>query len=333
MFFTIDGQKYEFPCRYLGSVPVTKNTGLEVIKEADELLRAKLEKLQKRVVDRIVEKKHGTRLSSASPVWKKYAKQLRRQGKDVMYGDSCILRLTATDIMLLDSQKNLVNQFPSNDIPFSALYKEKGDGGKIDLFGVIVRGAEKNVCHIMTCVAGEGKNIHGTILESRKEGAREYKRKEQAGLIKKGGFARTKKIGDTESITVGVGIARKSAINVSMKLKRKDSVNLDGKNREGLVKRRSNSYGSTFASLGDDNTSNDNVSVNDNQNFQDDDDDLLDGVSEDWFEQGDRVSVNDTNSLDFDNFGFDDFDDLEDTNEELDDDDTGGFGFGTIPEE
>lgn len=59
----------------------------KVAHSAIEMLMVKLEKLQAKMVDRVVEKKHGTRLSSASPVYQKVAAKLQRQGLDCTKGD------------------------------------------------------------------------------------------------------------------------------------------------------------------------------------------------------------------------------------------------------
>lgn len=54
------------------SAPIKALTS-KILRDAVELLRVKLEKLQQRIVDEFVERKCGSRLSPASPIYQKIA--------------------------------------------------------------------------------------------------------------------------------------------------------------------------------------------------------------------------------------------------------------------
>jgi hypothetical protein len=94
---------------------------------------------------------------------------------------------------------------------------------------------------------------------------------------------------DANAITFGIGLRKKSSIRVSDGLRRKGTVNLKGKSG-AEVKRRSSSYGNTFASLASATEPAVSMLSDELESFGDDD---LDGIEDDIFDQEDVIEEGD----------------------------------------
>ena len=103
---------------FLGKVPVTDASN-KVMESALELLMVKLDNIQKKVIDKIVEKKHGTRLSNMSPIYQKLAAKLKKKGMDCTVGDQVNIRLLDTAIEMREPSSASDVPSAGNVIPFA----------------------------------------------------------------------------------------------------------------------------------------------------------------------------------------------------------------------
>lgn len=100
-------------------------------------------------------------------------------------------------------------------------------------------------CHILKATPAVAEQCRVSLSTAVRQAA-ESERQAKGVLGKASGMAADT---DKNRITFGVGLHKKSSIRVSDGLRRKGTVNLKGKSG-AEVKRRSSTYGNTFASFG-----------------------------------------------------------------------------------
>eukprot|EP00041_Stephanoeca_diplocostata_P027922 m.779333 g.779333 ORF g.779333 m.779333 type:complete len:150 (-) comp23278_c0_seq16:1397-1846(-) len=88
---------------YLGSAPINDVT-VESMTAAIDLLLVKLNKLQKRMIDMLVEKKFGSRLSEASPAYQKYKGKISKKTANLTRGDDVTVSFHSDSITMKDKK-------------------------------------------------------------------------------------------------------------------------------------------------------------------------------------------------------------------------------------
>lgn len=288
----------ELDLSYLGSAPI-KDANETAAHSAIELLLVKLDKLQKKMVDKVVEKKHGTRLSPASPVYQKIADKLRKQGLDCTEGDAVKFVVKGADLNLIEAKTDQATTLPLAQLVLLSVLPAREEGFVV--LAIIQKNKQGSItCHGLRCTPAAAEDARVTLVKAIETQAK-------AGVTReKTTIARASQPGDG-TITFGIGLHRKSSMRVSGKVRRQGTINLKGK-KTGEVKRRSSTYGNTFASFGADTAMalperepNESMSplgvTAADQDFGDDD--LLDGFDDDdLFGGGD-------DAVDLGLFGFD----------------------------
>jgi len=293
--------------RYLGCAPVT-DIGEDVTQGAVDLLVLKLARLQKKLIDKAVEQKHGSRLSEASPVYKKIAEKLARAGKDCTHGDPVNFSVETEYIVMSEPEKDSRTNIPLGDVLSLTLLPPKSVADMV-YFSFICEEAQNRLqCHVLIAPPEVAEKNRVSMSQAIRNFAKSPKAaKMKGGVLGRAGGMDTK-VNKPGTITFGVGLQRKkSSIRMSQGLQRKGTVNLKGKSG-GEVKRRSSTYGNTFASFAAPAPAN-------LPAVADEPDDLLDGFDgfdDDIFGQDDVINegdaVDDDLDLDLDQFGFDDGD-------------------------
>eukprot|EP00041_Stephanoeca_diplocostata_P008048 m.115631 g.115631 ORF g.115631 m.115631 type:complete len:338 (+) comp17149_c0_seq1:240-1253(+) len=332
---TSNSSRNEFNMRYLGSAPV-KAIGEEVTKSAINLLMIKLQKLQKKMVDKYVMKQHGTRLSDASPVYQKLAEKLSKNDLDCTRGDPVRVTITSEVFEMKDLKSSEQGTCVRLNEVLSLTLLPGQDESSV-LFSFIQEPAPRQLqCHVLLCPKDDVDAARVTLSTMIRAAAKAP----SATGKGKGLLGRATKLegGEPDNvITFGVGLRRKSSLKVSGGLRRKGTVNLKGAT-SGEVKRRSSTYGNTFASFGapmPGTAAHEAVpasAVRGDDLFDDIDDDIFGNV--DSIEEGDDLNsfVSSSNNtgvagtqetgLDFSGFGFDG----EDNHVDVAKDEFGGFG-------
>eukprot|EP00037_Helgoeca_nana_P017831 m.169511 g.169511 ORF g.169511 m.169511 type:complete len:352 (+) comp24167_c0_seq1:46-1101(+) len=232
--------------QYLGCVPVT-DIGESFTQSAVELLVMKLSRLQKKMVDKVVEKKYGTRLSEASPMYQKVAQKLANSEMDCTRGDTVnvVLDTPTESIILIETKNDQRTVISMHDILSLTLLPPR-DGDHLVYFSFIQEVAQNRLqCHVLQSAPTTAEECRVRLSTAVREAATSDSRTK--GVLGKASGMATDL--DKNRITFGVGLHKKSSIRVSDGLRRRGTVNLKGKSG-AEVKRRSSTYGNTFASFG-----------------------------------------------------------------------------------
>eukprot|EP00035_Acanthoeca_spectabilis_P019442 m.423385 g.423385 ORF g.423385 m.423385 type:complete len:307 (+) comp16855_c0_seq7:2299-3219(+) len=292
--------------KYLGCVPVT-DIGESFTQAAVELLIVKLQRLQKKMVDKVVEKKYGSRLSEASPMYQKVAQKLANSEMDCTQGDAVFVVIDKVDLVLIEPKNDARTKISMHDILSLTLLPPR-EGDDLVFFSFIQEEDQNRLqCHILKATPAVAEQCRVSLSTAVRQAA-ESERQTKGVLGKASGMAADT---DKNRITFGVGLHKKSSIRVSDGLRRKGTVNLKGKSG-AEVKRRSSTYGNTFASFGapmPPAAAPESAAVTSPLT---DEDDLLDGIDDDVFGQEDILDEegaegfgDDDLDLDLDQFGFD----------------------------
>lgn len=226
---------------YLGCAPITQ-VGEQVVHSAMELLLVKLDKLQQKMVDKVVEKKHGTRLSHASPVYQKLCMKLRKQGLDCTQGDPIKMAINPPTLDLTEDKNGAITSIALTQLVQITILPSRDEGKVIFTFIQDDRASGMIKCHGLLCEPMVAEMARVSLVAS----LATLKAEAKPSSI---GLAKSKNLGDKDStITFGVGLHRKSSLRVSGQVRRQGTINLKGK-KSGEMKRPSNSYGKTFTSL------------------------------------------------------------------------------------
>lgn len=225
---------------YLGCAPITQ-VGEEVVHSAMELLMVKLDKLQQKMVDKVVEKKHGTRLSHASPVYQKLCAKLRKQGLDCTQGDPIKMAINPPTLDLTEDKNGAITSIALKQLLQITVLPSRDEGQVI--FAFIQDDPATGIkCHGLLCEPVVAEKARMSLMASLATLKAESKRSSV-------GVAKSNNLGDKDStITFGVGLHRKSSLRVSGQVRRQGTINLKGK-KSGSIKRPSQTYGKTFTSL------------------------------------------------------------------------------------
>jgi len=225
---------------YVGSAPV-EGIDQEHTEHAFQMLILKLSKIQKKTIDRIVEKKHGTRLSEASPVYQKVAKKLRDKGLDCTMGDKVNVKLSRDELEISEHGGDTTSLMTSKIMDHQVL--EAPDTGRKSLIVVYGNRSEPT----LHAIAGELAQVEtlklklSLLMQSiTPDGSTD---KVMFGASS-GGWAAS------APIHFGVGFNRKASEKRPMGLRRKATINLKGSHTAGEVKRRSDAYGGAMFGFG-----------------------------------------------------------------------------------
>lgn len=243
----------DFEMFYLGSAPCKDATDAEVTATV-EMLCSKLAELQKRTIDKIVVKKHKTRLSEASPVYKKIAAKLEKKGLDCTKGDQIGVTFDEGTLNIKEAATDQITQIPLREILSNFTMTTKTLDKYVLAF--VHTDGVSHLCHAVTGVqakveimklamstriamiapTAEGKTASMGSMISRTEGAASNR----DSVIKLG-------IGLHKSM--GMDAPGAAPPEGPIKLGRKASINLKGSSKGG-VQRSSKTYGASFASFG-----------------------------------------------------------------------------------
>lgn len=233
----------------LGTAPVESESA-EDAKMSHQMLTVKLANIQRRTIERIVEKKHGSRLSPASPMYQKVAEKLSSKGMDCTAGDKVAIEIAADAFTYDTHDKGAPSggvKVPIDLISLVVLLPGMVEGRE-DL--AVVAGG---VLHAFT---GEPIELQKTKLKldmlhhkTRSESTRLPG--SSGGLLGRTGDERAFSV--KSEISFGIGLSRKASSRraAASGLRRKATINLKGNSKgSGEVKRTAKSYGGTFASFG-----------------------------------------------------------------------------------
>eukprot|EP00051_Salpingoeca_urceolata_P023630 m.404752 g.404752 ORF g.404752 m.404752 type:complete len:320 (+) comp20128_c2_seq3:793-1752(+) len=309
---------------YFGYVPVklTQENRDVITGEAAEMLFVKLEHFQKRAIDAYCEKKHGAKLASVSPEYKKARALLRRKGKDPVLGDLCTTVVTPTSISF-EPKDGEGPKFPSKQIRHVGVAPHPRRNDDERVIGMFVEESTGSFqCHMVMVKGAVGTDKLVNTVEALASG----KLKKKAAAAKKKKAAAAAEDDEDARLLVGIGLTRKSSIHVSGAVaRRQKKIFLDGKSKV-LLKRNVNSTSSLAPLDGDE----DDLEDLDEDLFGGDDKKEVHHIEENEIEQMGEVNLahfdfKDEEGSDLD-FGFDDGD-LDDSAAVGDDDDDEAFGF------
>eukprot|EP00038_Savillea_parva_P016420 m.16825 g.16825 ORF g.16825 m.16825 type:complete len:337 (+) comp3427_c0_seq2:32-1042(+) len=306
--------------RYLGRVPVT-DIGESFTQQAVEILLMKLQRLQKKMVDKVVEKKHGSRLSEASPIYQKIAAKLANSDMDCTRGDKVHVLIDNEAMTMVEPSNDTRTAIGLHDILSLTLLPPR-EGDTLVFFSFIQEVDHNHLqCHVLQATPSVAETCRislSTAVRQAAATAASQSTQKKGMLGKAVGLAAP---AEKNKITFGVGLHKKSSIRVSDGLRRKGTVNLKGKS-SAEVKRRSSTYGGTFASLLPPTGAAVNVDADEDElpldaasmspHSEGDEDDLLAGIEEDIFGQDDVLGEDDERgmsnmddlNLDLEHFGF-----------------------------
>jgi len=253
---------------YLGCAPLNTATK-EVMFDAMKLLMLKLGKIQVKMVDRLVEKKHGSRLSAASPVYQKIASTLAKNGLDCTKGDAITVDINREFLSLTDIKTNSTNQIPLSQmivldiLPSIEGNVGTGNGEEMENFAkgtvqwtmesfykeesvifAFVQDTKKQLlCHGLRCSPAQAEEFRAQ-LRGKLSALKPRMISSETNL----------QAPENSKITFGIGLHRKSSLRASkaqrQRSRMKDQTNLTG--QSGIaIKFRPAGLGTTFASLGD----------------------------------------------------------------------------------
>ena len=136
---------------------------------------------QQRAIDKAVEVKYGSRLSSASPAYQTVAKaryapccnvcpcslpvqKMKKKGSDVTQGEEAKLVVTGVNITFIDV-KNAAKFVPlySRDVHFVSVFSKTPIS---ELLALVIKTETKFYCHIFTTKPGGGDELKATVMES-----------------------------------------------------------------------------------------------------------------------------------------------------------------------
>lgn len=227
---------------YLGCAPINAATE-QIIHDAMQILRIKLEKLQTKVVDRVVEKKFGTRLSPASPVYQKIAAKMTKNGRDCTKGDPVSLSWNDKVLCMVELKGGSKNEIQMKHVVLLQTLPST-DGDNV-IFSFVQDKNGELLCHGLLC---KESTANATFAELSKLISVLPKRKVTSKQV-----GNPNHIPQESTVTLGIGLHRKSSLRASSRqrsMRRKPSVNLSGTHR-APVKFRPAGLHSSFASLGD----------------------------------------------------------------------------------
>jgi len=230
----------------LGTAPVENET-VEDATISHQMLAVKLENIQRRTIERIVEKKHGTRLSTASPAYQKVSAKLTQKGMDCTVGDKVTVEISAEFLAYDTHEKG--KPTGGVKVPITAVTVIAQLPGAAEGREDLVVCAD-NVLHVFS---GEPIELQKTKLKL--EMLQHKTRSESTRMPGTGGLLG--RVGDGRAfaakseISFGIGLTRKASSRraAASGLRRKATINLKGKGGSGEIKRTAKSYGGTFASF------------------------------------------------------------------------------------
>eukprot|EP00040_Diaphanoeca_grandis_P026896 m.151708 g.151708 ORF g.151708 m.151708 type:complete len:298 (-) comp30774_c0_seq3:426-1319(-) len=282
-------------CGYLGCAPLN-DANKEIMHDSMQLLMLKLEKLQVKMIERVVEKKHGSRLSSVSPVYQKIAAKMTKDGLDCRKGDPILVNIGNKTITLTDIKTNSINEIHIKQVTMLDIMPSF-DETKV-IFTFVQQQLTKLFCHGLMC--------DGEMAETLRSQLREKMAQLPKGALASEGKMRTASatLLGTGTITFGIGLHRQSSLRTSkvQRERRKKSVNLSGS--DATVKFRPAGLQNTFASLGGDKVSltppMQRPEMVKSPDIVLEDDDLLDDLDDDLFKMDDMLEDDDMNPNDLD---------------------------------
>lgn len=214
---------------YLGSVPVASDDDA-VLKAAVQGLYQKLDKIQKKAIDNMVMKKHGTRLSEASPVYKKMMATFKKQGLDCTAGGKVLTSISKDGVSIEDPEKSVTTRLPLNELASYDVLVGKFNyavlvlvqmGGDRRLILHVLNGDPSKINMLKIKISMLTSGVAPTPIAS-------------SGSV----LGRAEREEETFSFAEGL-----------QQIQKRRTVNLKGA-KSGEVKRRSSTYGNSFGSLG-----------------------------------------------------------------------------------
>eukprot|EP00045_Choanoeca_perplexa_P013613 m.154949 g.154949 ORF g.154949 m.154949 type:complete len:336 (-) comp16402_c0_seq1:404-1411(-) len=332
--FLFESQEHLFPeLRYLGSVPlssIAQDDRNEAIQTAATMLFLKLQKIFDRLVTETMERKGGNPENAKQR--SSTGKFLTKHGHDCRRGDPVEIKLTTSEVVVLPT-----HSYGTKPITFRSSHTTacvmcpKHSSKKLAIVGFTYEGRRKAAAHLVSIHPAAAQDFCDTVLESTREARRLLQIEDdlrQAGYSQASEELQRRRTntadGDNLTITMAIGLKRRSSIKVNAGLRRKNST-LGG---DRAVP--SGSVASMSSAVSE-------VSDNSEEAFgfgsavgQDaaaggmDDDDLLADVDEALFSHVDVLDEQDAEDLNLDGFGFVE----EETGPgDEDEDEMGGFGF------
>ena len=204
--------------------------------------------MQKKLMNRLVQQTHGSKLSPGTAAYNKIVDKLTESGMDHTVGDKVTVKFTLATIDLHEWHTvDPVTSVNASHVREQYVILSRLND-KMNLFVFVARDGRKKKVHVIQAEPAMCEQINEVL--SRTVAAVEKERTDT--MTRKGSVAGLEddSVGDGNNITFGIGLHEESDLKVegNPRLMRKNTVNLGGTKGNG-AKRRSSTYGQSFASI------------------------------------------------------------------------------------
>eukprot|EP00039_Didymoeca_costata_P001776 m.54987 g.54987 ORF g.54987 m.54987 type:complete len:603 (-) comp10961_c0_seq8:70-1878(-) len=232
---------------YLGMTPI-KGHASNAVETATNLLQAKLRKVQRKTVARLVEKTHGSKLPVGSAAYNKVVDKIAISGLDHTAGDKIRLNYSLALIELFEIKGGEVLSEPVHSFSIDAIEGNHVMPSALDstlhLLTLVCRSGKKKVGHVL-----QGEHEKCMTLSAHISGIKAAMAKEKSQTAHAGLLAFTNDDENTNTLTMGIGLHQTSDLEVKgFPSTRRNTINLKGNGRM-RAKRRSHTYGQSFTSI------------------------------------------------------------------------------------